>query len=284
MEFFLFASFPYTGTPFLSICQWVQRVFWAFTEGAVATALIVAGGTQALSSLQAASLLSGLPFTFMLGLMCISTYRMCIRAEINDKEDINVTLQEDYKNHKAFQMPIFGGLWNVFEHIVSLGRVHESRADLMPLPTGQEVMDFFVATVLPFIPLYKLYCQFSPKEADQNGNKIGAVLYGAGHILWVVLFACTGVSRGLRGFAWIVLLWNGCILSTLRSKFELRLCMLMMLRILVSLVLFLFFNSEFPCPLCHQWKHDCRLHALMFHVSSTHCSNVARIASQPRQE
>mmetsp|Transcript_14103 Transcript_14103/g.16323 ORF Transcript_14103/g.16323 Transcript_14103/m.16323 type:complete len:115 (-) Transcript_14103:38-382(-) len=40
--------------------QWIQRVFWAVTEGAVACALLIAGDTQALKALQAASIVFGL--------------------------------------------------------------------------------------------------------------------------------------------------------------------------------------------------------------------------------
>merc|ERR1712207_19212 len=41
----------------------VQRVFWAITEGAVAIALLQAGGPQSLKALQAVSIIAGLPFT-----------------------------------------------------------------------------------------------------------------------------------------------------------------------------------------------------------------------------
>ena len=44
----------------------VQKVFWAFTEGAVATGLIKAGGDVGLSALQAVSICAGLPYTFAL--------------------------------------------------------------------------------------------------------------------------------------------------------------------------------------------------------------------------
>ena len=52
----------------------LQRVFWAFTEGAVATALVLSGDSASdsktiLKSLQAASICAGLPFTFLLCLM-----------------------------------------------------------------------------------------------------------------------------------------------------------------------------------------------------------------------
>merc|ERR1712176_662561 len=40
--------------------HWIQRVFWAITEGAVATALLVAGGPEALRALQAAGIVFSL--------------------------------------------------------------------------------------------------------------------------------------------------------------------------------------------------------------------------------
>lgn len=49
-----------------------QKIFWASTEGVVASALLMAGGLKAL---QAGSILTGLPFTFVLLFMCYSLYK-----------------------------------------------------------------------------------------------------------------------------------------------------------------------------------------------------------------
>ncbi len=49
-----------------------QRVFWALSEGAVAAVLLLAGG---LGALQTAAITTGLPFTVILLLMCISLYK-----------------------------------------------------------------------------------------------------------------------------------------------------------------------------------------------------------------
>lgn len=49
-----------------------QRVFWCAAEGFIAAALLVVGGADALSALQAASVTTGLPFTLVLLLMCYS--------------------------------------------------------------------------------------------------------------------------------------------------------------------------------------------------------------------
>ncbi|MGC9462033.1 BCCT family transporter, partial [Vibrio genomosp. F10] len=50
----------------------LQRVFWAFMEGAIAVALLWIGGTQAIEALQAGAISTALPFVFILLLMCVS--------------------------------------------------------------------------------------------------------------------------------------------------------------------------------------------------------------------
>ena len=51
-----------------------QRIFWALVEGLVAIALLYVGGKEALSALQAGSIATALPFTFILLVMCYSLY------------------------------------------------------------------------------------------------------------------------------------------------------------------------------------------------------------------
>jgi choline/glycine/proline betaine transport protein len=48
-----------------------QRVFWAVAEGAVAAVLLIGGG---LGALQTAAIAAGLPFAFVLLLMCYTVY------------------------------------------------------------------------------------------------------------------------------------------------------------------------------------------------------------------
>ncbi|TBW29985.1 BCCT family transporter [Gramella sp. KN1008] len=48
-----------------------QRIFWAVAEGAVAAVLLIGGGLQAL---QTASIVTGLPFAFILLFMCYALY------------------------------------------------------------------------------------------------------------------------------------------------------------------------------------------------------------------
>ncbi len=57
-----------------------QRIFWATTEGAIAAVLLWIGGTEAIQALQAGAISTGLPFTIVLLLMCVSLV-MGLRTE-----------------------------------------------------------------------------------------------------------------------------------------------------------------------------------------------------------
>lgn len=57
-----------------------QRVFWATMEGAIAAALLIGGGADALGAIQAIAVSVGLPFTAIMLVMCISLY-LGIRSE-----------------------------------------------------------------------------------------------------------------------------------------------------------------------------------------------------------
>jgi len=49
-----------------------QRIFWASIEGAIAAVLLWVGGTDAIQALQAGAISTGLPFTIILLIMCVS--------------------------------------------------------------------------------------------------------------------------------------------------------------------------------------------------------------------
>ncbi len=61
-----------------------QRIFWAIVEGLVAIALLYIGGKEALSALQAGSIATALPFTFILLIMCYCLY-VGLKSELKPK-------------------------------------------------------------------------------------------------------------------------------------------------------------------------------------------------------
>jgi len=56
---------------------YIQRIYWAVTQAAVATVLVLAGGQPALSALQNLSLAIALPYTLVICLMCSALLRAC---------------------------------------------------------------------------------------------------------------------------------------------------------------------------------------------------------------
>ncbi|ADO83436.1 BCCT family transporter [Ilyobacter polytropus] len=59
-----------------------QRVFWAVMEGTIAVALLIAGGSNALSALQTGVIISGFPFTIILLIMMYSLH-VGLRTDLN---------------------------------------------------------------------------------------------------------------------------------------------------------------------------------------------------------
>ncbi|WP_338750759.1 BCCT family transporter [Janibacter alittae] len=79
--------------------KWQQRLFWAVLEGLVAAVLLIVGavsGTSALSALQTASIVAGLPFCIVLILMAIGL-SMSVRSE-------------DFQRLRVAEPPPYAGL------------------------------------------------------------------------------------------------------------------------------------------------------------------------------
>jgi len=69
-----------------------QRIFWALTEGLVASVLLIGGG---LTALQTAAITTGLPFAFILCLMCYTVYLgLDNEYQILESEEFAETIQD----------------------------------------------------------------------------------------------------------------------------------------------------------------------------------------------
>jgi len=115
-----------------------QRVVWAFSEGAVCIALLRAGGSTALSSLQAISIVMGLPFTFVLMLVCSALWR-ALKIECGHMKPIN--------ERTDWALPLYGGIFDVIETVLSCGRA--------PLPPRSSLVNFVIGIFAPPVLLNK---------------------------------------------------------------------------------------------------------------------------------
>jgi len=203
--------------------HWIQRMFWALTEGAVACALLIAGGSKALKALQAASIVFGLPFNLFLFIMCASIVGMCNALEAGQNSDNPHPDMLVPKESQSWSTPVFGGIFNIFEFIFSLGFVHKDRREKgMHLPTKEQAFEFIKALFLPFLSLYKISTSavIDPKQKDKINHALVTAVYATCFIGWIVLFCFGVVNYGFVALAWSLFFTNACILTNLRMNFR----------------------------------------------------------------
>lgn len=93
-----------------------QRIFWALTEGACATALLMAGGKKALTALQTVSIAAGLPYLAILLFMCVSIWQ-CVKEEGGDVDPNAQTFAVSLVD--VFDNPSFTGLKRIVIAVVA---------------------------------------------------------------------------------------------------------------------------------------------------------------------
>ena len=135
----------------------VQKIFWAFSEGAAATALLVAGGSDALRALQTASIVCGLPYTFVL-FWITQSLLLAVKEEAGDLDPERKSLRSflfsfDFKNQGMFS---------------SLG-------------------DILVATFAPFLTMASAQGKVMAKQGYDMITLVGAGLMWVATLMFIIL-------------------------------------------------------------------------------------------------
>lgn len=195
--------------------HWIQRLFWAVTEGAVATALLSAGGSNALAAVQAGSVIAGLPFVILLCYLMRSIWVFCVQADKKSTGEFRLEVRPE------FTFPMYGGIFNVVEYALSFGQVNKLRvARQMHLPTGQQMSEFAIALLMPFIPLYQVLSAAYPRNV--LANMVVLVSYTLCWMAWVGLFIAYSKYPGLLAWGWSFCFAAAIILTSVRVGFRKR--------------------------------------------------------------
>jgi len=162
----------------------LQRVFWALTEGATATALLYVGGTDALKALQAVSIAAGLPYTILLCFMCVALWR-AVQMEVADLDP----------NGPQFSVPLFAPLSSpscrsTFRfllvivapwYVIGLAAYRKN--------TGSSSRGLACHMVLMGVPFYAWIGMMVAELVPVNGIS---------YVGWAVLFLFFGVATAIR--------------------------------------------------------------------------------------
>jgi len=181
----------------------LQRIFWALSEGATASVLLNFGGNDALRALQTVAIVGGLPYTFVLFLMCQALYYVCQEEmkdiDIDRKSYASFIFQFDHTNNNDYA----GGAVRILE------------AMFMPfLPFGRICAKLWGVdfkgqwTVIGAVPFFTIIFFVSLTGVERQMKMLGGALY----ILYITLIAVArysgrdkiGVKRGDLITDWVL--------------------------------------------------------------------------------
>merc|ERR1712050_381146 len=187
----------------------VQRVFWAITEGAVAIALLQAGGPQSLKALQAVSIIAGLPFTVILMFMCTALWRAL-------KIDQGDMAPKDSRTD--WSLPLYGGIFDMLEVPLSMGR--------SGMPRVTAIQDFCIGLVAPPLLLWRAMRGLAAKQGQSKAASsttqdvmmvvICTLLYLAFWLFHILTWA--DVNHGMNGLGWAALVFFAGVVGVVRNS------------------------------------------------------------------
>lgn len=148
----------------------VQRVFWALTEGACATALLTAGGKDALTALQTVSIIAGLPYTVIVCFMCVALWR---------------ALESDAEAVKKTRVDFATGIFHVFSHL-----------------SCEKLLALIIAIFAPWLPAGRASGKVSGGQKPWCAMiTMGVLFYG-----WILLEFLELAVVGLAYVGWVILM------------------------------------------------------------------------------
>lgn len=178
----------------------VQKIYWAATEGALATALLAGGGAKALGALQAVSIIAGFPYTLAICMMCTSIYRVVLW----DTKDPEMRAKTRF----------ITGLFDFSEGF------QPADAPANAPGVGERLFSLIVNTPMPFYGLHSM------------NTKIYGTMWGAAHTagqasfltIWLALLIAETSDPNASFIAWTFyicfVVWETGILIQARSTYN----------------------------------------------------------------
>jgi len=174
----------------------IQEIYWSWTEGISAIALLKAGGGDALTTLRSISLVAGLPFTIALCYSCTATLMACKEAA-GDKDILEARP------------------WST--SIVDIFIAFEDSKD-----KGGRVADLVISTFAPVLPLKKVGTKIYDTPAA--GLAVGIGMFTLYVTAWMIIFIGHGMENSGSGFAfgwsigWALYVCHALALGALRTE------------------------------------------------------------------
>ena len=167
------------GLDEFSIPIW-QKVFWCWTEGVVAIALL-SEGRATLGALRSLSIIIGLPFTVLLCMMVPSLWRI-LKKEIGD---------EDILTARKFNT-----------QLLDFMEMFKPRTP-SPLPPMEHMKHIGIAFLVPFLPVKTILDHLYPTAKIYS--MVVAVIAQVLFLAFIIFHACEASTLHMHTLAWV---WN----------------------------------------------------------------------------
>jgi Cys-rich protein (TIGR01571 family) len=169
----------------------MQRVFWALSEGAVASVLLTAGEntSDSLKALQTVSLIGAIPFTFVLLGEVLATYKtfqihlgeLDVTKLVYWKYDI---IEAFYQDMTTFCIATVCPPWVQYQARMKMVEHNERRKETSDYDPSYAAGAFQWVWVVGYFALYLMVIIFGLLEFAESGFKYLAL---AMHMFWVAL-------------------------------------------------------------------------------------------------
>jgi BCCT, betaine/carnitine/choline family transporter len=190
--------------------HWSRRMYWACTPGALASVLLTCD-MNVLESLYSMLMVCSLPVAILLCYLTQSVALMCQAANKNGHR----VADYEFPDQPEFHFPVYGGVFDVMEFLVSLGKVNSARVDLgMDRATKAQVAEFVKGLCVPFLPLYDVLSVMYPMNQRTNASLVAT--YSLCYYSWVGFL----LAFGMHGMTCMFFVVSGCILGNVRANFR----------------------------------------------------------------
>ena len=173
---------------------WIQRVYWALTEAATAQALLTS--SSGLGTIQAVSVIAGLPYTIAICYLCTSLMR-ALRRECRDPEILS--------QRRGFVVSTLDFL-EAFNP--------ESRTEDSPTPKER----FTSCIVALFFPFKSVLDAASASFGSNVAAILNAVISTALWLLWWLLLGMSTIGKGTATVGWTFYIFFAAHIAVVRYQ------------------------------------------------------------------
>mmetsp|Transcript_32340 Transcript_32340/g.83949 ORF Transcript_32340/g.83949 Transcript_32340/m.83949 type:complete len:984 (+) Transcript_32340:25-2976(+) len=179
----------------------VQRIYWAFTEGLAATALLYQGRLNiddpqaGLTALQSASICVGLPYTFLICFMCVALWR-ALQYETGE-------LQWSGKQFRSSVLDVGITAYGAGEGTTRCFNLRRGTMDT------RRFGKFGLYAVCPVIPFLSIHSKLQARKADGKASgvcspavwtMVNVAAAGLLFYLWLILIIVDNVDTAQDGY------------------------------------------------------------------------------------